>query len=111
MVLAPIHGTAGIEESLYHPKLLAEIGKQMIKQSLENNDTLEYVFLSPDGRFLDDYFPLIEDSYLMDPFPHADLDESAYLITSTKDPEQVEIDSTITMPVMYKTNNIFMEQV
>ena len=75
----------------------------MIKQSLENNDTLEYVFLSPDGRFLDDYFPLIEDSYLMDPFPHADLDESAYLITSTKDPEQVEIDSTITMPVMYKT--------
>ena len=103
VVLAPIHGTVGIEESLYHPKLLAEIGKQMIKQSLENNDTLEYVFLSPDGRFLDDYFPLIEDSYLMDPFPHADLDESAYLITSTKDPEQVEIDSTITMPVMYKT--------
>ena len=39
----------------------------------------------------------------MDPFPHADLDESAYLINSTKDPEQVEIDSTITMPVMYKT--------
>lgn len=103
IVLAPIYGPNSIEESLYRPELLAEIGKQMIKQGLENGDTLEYVFLSPDGRFLDDYFPLIEDSYLMAPFPHADLDERSYLITSTKDSEQVEIDPTIAMPIIYKT--------
>lgn len=75
----------------------------MIKQSLEKKDTLEYIFLSPDGRFLDDYFPIIENNYLIDPFPHADLDEIAYLITSTKDPENVEINSTIPMPIIYKT--------
>lgn len=103
VVLAPIQGIRGIEESLYQPKFVSGIGKQMIKQSLESKDTLEYVFLSPDGRFLDDYFPIIEDSYLIDPFPHADLDEIAYLIASTKDPEDVEIDSTISMPVIYKT--------
>lgn len=103
VVLAPIQGIRGIEESLYQPKFVSGIGKQMIKQSLESKDTLEYVFLSPDGRFLDDYFPIIEDSYLIDPFPHADLDEIAYLIASTKDPEDVEIDSTIPMPVIYKT--------
>lgn len=103
VVLAPIQGIRGIEESLYQPKFVSGIGKQMIKQSLESKDTLEYVFLSPDGRFLDDYFPIIEDSYLIDPFPHADLDEIAYLIASTKDPEDVEIDSTIPMPIIYKT--------
>lgn len=103
VVLAPIQGIRGIEESLYQPKFVLEIAKQMIKQSLENKDTLEYVFLSPDGRFLDDYFPMIEDSYLMDPFPHADLDEIAYLIASTKELEDVEIDSTIPMPIIYKT--------
>lgn len=103
VVLAPIQGIRGIEESLYQPKFVSGIAKQMIKQSLENKDTLEYVFLSPDGRFLDDYFPMIEDSYLIDPFPHADLDEIAYLIASTKDPEDVEIDSTIPMPIIYQT--------
>ena len=103
VVLAPIQGIRGIEESLYQPKFVSGIAKQMIKQSLENKDTLEYVFLSPDGRFLDDYFPMIEDSYLIDPFPHADLDEIAYLIASTKDPEDVEIDSTIPMPITYQT--------
>ena len=103
VVLAPIQGIRGIEESLYQPKFISEIGNQMIKQSLEKKDTLEYIFLSPDGRFLDDYFPIIENNYLIDPFPHADLDEIAYLITSTKDPENVEINSTIPMPIIYKT--------
>ena len=103
VVLAPIQGIRGIEESLYQPKFISEIGNQMIKQSLEKKDTLEYIFLSPDGRFLDDYFPIIENNYLIDPFPHADLDEIAYLITSTKDPENVEINSTIPMPITYKT--------
>lgn len=103
VVLAPIHGVRGIEESLYKPEFISEIGRQMINQALESKDTLEYVFLSPDGRILDDYFPIIEDSYLMDPFPHADLDEMAYLIASTKALKDVEIDSTIPMPIIYKT--------
>lgn len=103
VVLAPFQGIRGIAESLYQPKFLLDISNQIIKQALENKDTLEYVFLSPDGRFLDDCFPIIEDSYLMDPFPHADLDEIAYLLASTKEPENVEIDSTLPMPIIYKT--------
>lgn len=103
VVLAPIQGTQGIEKSLYCPELISEIGTKMLKQSIENKDTLEYIFLSPDGRFLDKYFPIIEDSYLIDPFPHADLDEIAYLIASTKPLEEVEIDSTIPMSIIYKT--------
>lgn len=103
VVLAPIHGTRGIEESLYQPEFVSEIGKQMITQSIENGDNLEYVFLSPDGRLLDKYFPIVEDSYLTDPFPHADLDEIAYLVASTKKQETAQIDSTIPMPIIYKT--------
>ena len=103
VVLAPIYGTNGIEKSLYNPQFLSEIGNQMIKQGLEKGDTLEYVFISPDTRLLDNYFPIIEDSYLSDPFPHADVDETGHLIASVKDAKNVEIDSTIPMPIIYKT--------
>ena len=75
----------------------------MLNQAQEKQDNLEYIFISPDGRYLNEYYPLIENSYLSDPFPHASLDEMGYLIGSIKDTEKVEIDSTLPMNVQYQT--------
>lgn len=103
VVLAPIQGKSGIEKSLYKKEFLSAIGKQMLETSIKEKDTLEYVFLSPDGRFLDDIFPIVEDDNLIDPFPHADLDAISYVIASTKPKEQININPMTPMPQIYKT--------
>lgn len=103
VVLAPVMGREGLAEEFYNPGFLSIIATKMLNQAQEKQDNLEYIFISPDGRYLNEYYPLIENSYLSDPFPHASLDEMGYLIGSIKDTEKVEIDSTLPMNVQYQT--------
>lgn len=102
VVFAPIHDKEAITYDLYQPNFLSAIADEMLEQSQNANDTLEYVFITPDED-LDEFYPLIEDSYLKDPFPHADIEVMAYLIGNKSPDKEVEIDSTIPMPVVYST--------
>ncbi len=102
IVLAPIYGPEGIADYLYQPGFLSNIANQMLEKATKENDTLEYVFIVAYSN-LNNFYPLIENSYLSDPFPHADLEEAAYLIGNKDSNKPVEIDSTIDMPISYKT--------
>lgn len=103
VVLAPIYSERGFAIDFYDPGFLSVVATKMLKKSQENNDTLKYVFISPEGWLVDDYYEIVEDTYLVDPFPHADLKDLAYLIGSTTGSKEVEIDSTVEMPVTYPT--------
>lgn len=103
VVLAPIHTDRGLAKDLYKPEFLSAIATQMLTKAQESKDSLEYIFISPDMRLLDEFYPIIESKYLEEPFPHADLDIQAYLIGTRKNIEEVNIDPTVPMPVAYYT--------
>ena len=102
VVFAPIHDQEGISDYLYQPGLLSKIANQMLEKATKENDTLEYVF-AVSYVDLNDFYTLVQDSYLSDPFPHADLEEVAYLIGNKNSSKPVEIDSTVDIPTIYKT--------
>ena len=103
VVLAPIHTDRGLAKDLYKPEFLSAIATQMLTKAQESKDSLEHIFISPDMRLLDEFYPIIESKYLEEPFPHADLDIQAYLIGTRKKIEEVNIDPTVPMPVAYYT--------
>ena len=102
VVFAPIHDQEGISDYLYQPGLLSKIANQMLEKATKENDTLEYVF-AVSYVDLNDFYTLVQDSYLSDPFPHADLEEVAYLIGNKNSSKPVEIDLTVDIPTIYKT--------
>ena len=101
IVFTPIHDQEGIADYLYQPELLSKIANQILEKATKANDTLEYVFAVTYVN-LNDFYSLVEDNYLSDPFPHADLEEAAYLIGNKNPSKPVEIDSTIPMPIIYQ---------
>ena len=88
VVMAPIHDAVGIADKFYQKEFLDLIGEEMLQKAKKSGDNLEYVFVTNVADLLEGEYKEIEHAALKDDFPHADLEEYAYLIT----PWEEEID-------------------
>lgn len=82
VVLAPIYGEGGLAYSLYNQEFLSTIANEMLEKAKLHKDNLEYVFLTRDAGLLERVYASYFNQNLSEPFPHADLKATAYLIGS-----------------------------
>ena len=95
IVMAPIQGPKGLNKALYSSEVLDYIGNKICDVAKNNNDNLDYIFLTYDSIKLLKNHRIVESKLFKEGFPHCDLEEQAYLITSNKDDDILSIDDNL----------------
>ena len=88
--------------------LFKKIADQIIKQSISSKDNIDYVFVNSFSSWSkDENYKLVEDIRFVTKFPHADLGDSALLLSSKRkmqglEEENLELDFDIAPKYLYQ---------
>lgn len=98
--------------STFSYEIYKEIADQILKQSIENNDNIEYVFLNSASAYHESFSESntkIKDTRFEYKFPHADTNQSAFLLNSKNNilgfkEEKIKMDFNIKPKARYQKN-------